>query len=357
MDPALLSSNWKILHARLSKSEADPASLKRKRANAPKQQEQQKKRVKLGVSSAVAQNTIPEDKKISHKKKSTGAKERGRPQMNGTNGTNGVAKHVHISKSAPSLRASRLRQDRDLASEQAGDDEDEESAYSEHETSATKSSGSRSLAENKNDRLNEGVSQTAIAGKYIALDCEMVGYGPNPKDDSQLARVSLVNYHGEQIYDSFVTPQVPVTDYRTHITGLTPHILKTQGRPFKEVQKDVQAFLGGRVLVGHALKNDLDVLMINHSRRDIRDTSRHANYRAISKGKTPALRNLAKEFLGVEIQMGVHSSVEDARTAMLLYRREKDVFEAEYTGKFGRRGMENGDGGGGKNKKKRKGKK
>jgi hypothetical protein len=66
---------------------------------------------------------------------------------------------------------------------------------------------------------------------------------------------------------------------------------------------------------------------------------------------------LAKEFLGVEIQMGVHSSVEDARTAMLLYRREKDVFEAEYTGKFGRRGMENGDGGGGKNKKKRKDKK
>jgi hypothetical protein len=72
---------------------------------------------------------------------------------------------------------------------------------------------------------------------------------------------------------------------------------------------------------------------------------------------------LAKEVLGLEIQTGVHSSVEDARIAMMLYRKEKDVFEAEFAGKFGRRGPGGGEGldiggdGGLRKKKKKKGKK
>ncbi|KAF2432652.1 hypothetical protein EJ08DRAFT_126076 [Tothia fuscella] len=185
------------------------------------------------------------------------------------------------------------------------------------------------------ERVNEGVSETAIAGKYIALDCEMVGFGPTPDDDSQLARVSIVDYHGHQLYDSFVLPQVPVTDYRTHITGITPQILKT-GRPFKEVQRDVATFLSGRIVVAHAIKNDLDVLMLSHPKRDIRDTSRHPGFRALSMGKSPKLKKLAKEVLGLEIQEGAHSSVEDARTCMLLFRKEKEAFGSEHAKVWGR---------------------
>jgi RNA exonuclease 4 len=337
MDPSLLSSNWKRLQASLPKKESrETTSLKRKRPDAVKQRPE-KKRQKIETLSGTAHS----------RSKSKG-------QMNGTNG---VTNHIHKSKSAPSLRSKAAAQDDVTAS----DNEDDDSADSEPESSSKISEAT--IAESK-DTLNEGVSQTALAGKYIALDCEMVGYGPNPRDDSQLARVSLVNYHGEQIYDSFVLPQVPVTDYRTHITGITAASLKTMGRPFKEVQKDVAAFLGGRVLVGHALKNDLDVLMLSHSRRDIRDTSRHANFRAYSAGKTPALRMLAKEVLSLDIQNGVHSSVEDARMSMLLYRKEKEVFEAEFAGKFGRRGgpsgvegMDIAGDGGMRKKKKKKGKK
>lgn len=39
----------------------------------------------------------------------------------------------------------------------------------------------------------------------------------------------------------------------------------------------------------------------------------------ITKGSTPSLKCLAKEVLGVTIQDGEHSSVEDARAAMQLY--------------------------------------
>ncbi|KAF2671727.1 putative exonuclease [Microthyrium microscopicum] len=179
-----------------------------------------------------------------------------------------------------------------------------------------------------NDVENEGVSPTALAGKFIALDCEMVGVGPTPDQDSQLARVSMVNFHGEQIYDTYVKPKLPVTDYRTAFSGIRPHNLKV-GRPFREVQKDVATFLEGRVLVGHHLKSDLQVLSMKHPTRDTRDSAKLQKFKDLNGGRTPKLKLLAKLILGLEIQGGEHNSVEDARAAMMLYKAEKDAFEMD----------------------------
>lgn len=65
----------------------------------------------------------------------------------------------------------------------------------------------------------------------------------------------------------------------------------------------------GRIVVGHALKNDLECLLIGHPKRDIRDTSQHSPFRKLNKGRTPGLKKLAKDLLGIEIQGGPHSSV------------------------------------------------
>lgn len=184
------------------------------------------------------------------------------------------------------------------------------------------------------DSINAGLSPSVEAGKYIAIDCEMVGVGPTPDIDSALARVSVVNYHGQQLYDSFVLPKEAVTDYRTAVSGITPHLLRS-ARPLEVVQADIVKLLDGKVLVGHALRNDLDALMLGHPKRDIRDTSRHPPYRELAKGRTPGLKRLAKEVLGVDIQGGEHSSIEDARATMLLFRREKGEFEKEHIKKWG----------------------
>lgn len=40
--------------------------------------------------------------------------------------------------------------------------------------------------------------------------------------------------------------------------------------------------LKGRILVGHALKNDLDVLMLSHPRQMIRDTAKYRPYMRVS---------------------------------------------------------------------------
>ncbi|MCJ1395388.1 3'-5' exonuclease [Xylographa bjoerkii] len=184
------------------------------------------------------------------------------------------------------------------------------------------------------DSINAGLSSNVEAGKYIAIDCEMVGVGPTPDHDSALARVSLVNYHGEQLYDSFVLPKEAVTDFRTHVSGITPQLLKS-ARSFEEVQRDVAGLMQDKILVGHAIRNDLEALMLGHPRRDIRDTSRYPGFRALAGGRTPALKRLAKELLGLEIQGGEHSSIEDARATMLLFRREKEGFEKEHAKRWG----------------------
>ena len=184
------------------------------------------------------------------------------------------------------------------------------------------------------DKINEGLSSTTEAGKYIAIDCEMVGVGPTPETDSALARISLVNYHGQQLYDSFVLPKEPVTDYRTHVSGITPQLLQS-ARTLESVQAEVAKLLDGKILVGHAIKNDLAALLLGHSKRNIRDTSRYPPFRQLAAGRTPSLKKLAREVLGVDIQGGEHSSIEDARATMLLFRREKDGFEKEHVKKWG----------------------
>lgn len=65
----------------------------------------------------------------------------------------------------------------------------------------------------------------AKLGKFVAIDCEMVGVGEGG-EDSILARVSIVNFHGHVLLDEYVKPREKVTDFRTHVSGIKYHHLK-----------------------------------------------------------------------------------------------------------------------------------
>jgi RNA exonuclease 4 len=169
--------------------------------------------------------------------------------------------------------------------------------------------------------------------KVIAIDCEMVGIDTGK--DSMLARVSLVNKYGNCIYDKYVLPSEPVVDYRTHVSGVRPKDLHN-GESFETVQKEVAEILQGRILVGHALRNDLKVLFLSHPRKAIRDTSRYRLFRKFTNGRTPSLRKLAEELLGVKIQQGEHDSVVDAKAAMQLYLLYRKEWEKELHSKCSR---------------------
>jgi len=177
------------------------------------------------------------------------------------------------------------------------------------------------------------VKDKSFAGltKLIGMDCEMVGVG-HGGTDSILARVSLVNHFGHTVYDKFVAPTEKVTDYRTAVSGVRPQDLK--GAPdFKTVQQEVSDLLQGRTLVGHALKHDTKVLFLAHPKRDIRDTSLYKPFRAAFGGRTPSLKNLTARMLGVSVQTGEHSSVQDAQAAMKLYTMFRKEWEASIEAK------------------------
>ena len=108
-----------------------------------------------------------------------------------------------------------------------------------------------------------------------------------------------------------------MTDYRTAVSGVRPEDL--QGAPqFKEVQAEVSELLKGRILVGHAIKHDFKVLFLDHPKKMIRDTSKYKPFRAAFGGRTPSLKNLSERFLGVAVQTGEHSSVQDSQVSQFL---------------------------------------
>ena len=163
--------------------------------------------------------------------------------------------------------------------------------------------------------------------KYVAMDCEYVGVGPEGKD-SALARLTLVNWYGEVLVDVYVKPLQSVTDYRTAVSGIRPEHLR-DAITFKEAQELLTRHLkNDQVLVGHGLDNDMRVLLFHHPHRMIRDTSKYRPFRRVSKGRTPSLKRLAEHFLGLQIQTKEHDSVEDAQTAMVLYQSVKDEWES-----------------------------
>ncbi|EEY22224.1 RNA exonuclease [Verticillium alfalfae VaMs.102] len=132
---------------------------------------------------------------------------------------------------------------------------------------------------------------------------------------------------------AFVRPREKVTDWRTAVSGIAPRKMRL-AREFEDVQAEVAELLQDRILIGHDVKHDLDALQLTHSIKDIRDTSKFPGFRQYGNGKKPALRKLAGEILKVEIQQGAHSSVEDAKVTMALFRRHKPAFDVDNTNRF-----------------------
>mmetsp|Transcript_6627 Transcript_6627/g.18484 ORF Transcript_6627/g.18484 Transcript_6627/m.18484 type:complete len:191 (-) Transcript_6627:689-1261(-) len=82
----------------------------------------------------------------------------------------------------------------------------------------------------------------------VAIDCEMVGVGPEGKYSS-LARVCIVNNLGNVLLDVYVKQKQKVADYRTFVSGIRPSDLKV-ALPLEEVQEKVHSIV--KVNAGHS---------------------------------------------------------------------------------------------------------
>jgi len=188
------------------------------------------------------------------------------------------------------------------------------------------------LYQNQNDKNGEQEVTFEEQSRYLALDCEMVGVGYAGKKSS-VARVTLVDWDGRIVWDEFVRQEQEVTDYRTFVSGITPLDVEDAILTFDECRQRVQEMITDKILVGHALKNDLRALSLSHPWMATRDTAKYEPFMQTRFDDNilwpRKLKDLASEKLGRKIQREgePHSAYEDAAAAMDLYRTVRRKWE------------------------------
>ena len=214
-----------------------------------------------------------------------------------------------------------------------------ENYYDNNGNDAENECGRRGNDEDTDDELRRPTptSRDASVTETLAIDCEMVGVGEDGTR-SVLARVTVVNEHGNVVLDTFVETTEKVTDYRTKVSGVRPRDLKNAPK-FADVQKMVSKLIEKKIVVGHGLKNDFKALLLNHPRERTRDTALYhpltrplrSHERCVEgapRGRgCRSLKELTKTHLRMTIQEGEHSSAEDARAALFLYAKFKKKWE------------------------------
>ena len=212
--------------------------------------------------------------------------------------------------------------------------------------------------------------------QVLAIDCERI----LTEEGDKLARVSIVNFYGNIVFDTLVKPcryhtdTINVIDYREWITGIKPIDLEhapTFGNIepivrfyffissiFKLFYLQIQKIFKNKTIVGHSLHDDFKILNINTEALNVsvRDISNidifmkqvdsptelypiknNSSGSKSSNGKLfggmiikkRKLKDLSQEFLNAKIQSVHHSSVIDARAALALYRMNYESIETE----------------------------
>ncbi|KAL0934164.1 pab-dependent poly -specific ribonuclease subunit [Colletotrichum truncatum] len=151
-----------------------------------------------------------------------------------------------------------------------------------------------------------------------------------------LARASVVRGQGEDeglpFIDDYISIREPIVDYLTSYSGIThddldPRVSKHNLVPLKVVYKKLWILLNlGCKFLGHGLKQDFRVINIHIPRSQVIDTI--DLFFLKSRLRKLSLAFLAWYLLKEDIQLETHDSIEDARTALKLYRKYLEFDDA-----------------------------
>ncbi|RPB17491.1 hypothetical protein P167DRAFT_531068, partial [Morchella conica CCBAS932] len=164
--------------------------------------------------------------------------------------------------------------------------------------------------ENQKGSVTEGFT-------IYAIDCEMCITAAG----AELTRISILDWDGDVVYDTLVKPKLPITDYLTRFSGMTPEKLANVTTTLPDVQAHLKNILNNdTILVGQGLNNDLIAMRYTHPH--IIDTSVIYTHPRGPPLKA-SLKSLASRHLKREIQTGGpsgHDSIEDARACLDLLK-------------------------------------
>jgi len=171
-------------------------------------------------------------------------------------------------------------------------------------------------------RILRGAEPLPYKGQLVAIDAEFVQM--KSCMELSLGRVSVLREDGSVLIDDHIGlgDTESVSDYLTRYSGLregdldhshhhTVVELKTAYRKLKALVDE------GVVFVGHGLKSDFKIINLVVPPDQIRDT---VELFQLPNQRKIGLRFLAKTLLKEDVQQGEHDSVEDASTALKLFK-------------------------------------
>lgn len=180
----------------------------------------------------------------------------------------------------------------------------------------------------------------AIDAEFVTLEEEQFEINSNGvrsmlKPSKQtLARVSVLRGDdgpkmGVPFIDDYVVVEEGIQDYLTSFSGIEPGDLdpKTSNKSLVKreiIYRKLWLLLNlGCVFVGHGLKKDFRTINLSVPANQVRDTAVffYKGQRILS------LRFLAFILLDKKVQTGNHDSIEDAHTALLLYKKYLEIKE------------------------------
>jgi RNA exonuclease 4 len=169
----------------------------------------------------------------------------------------------------------------------------------------------------------------------------MVGVGPGGYSSSA-ARVTIIDWYGNVMLDEYIQQTEPVTDYRTHVSGITEQDLSSKATmTLDECRFLVVELLQSRILVGHALKNDLRALGVTHPWWLVRDTAKYEPFMQVRFDDGILWPRKLKELVKERLSSGdgntsykefqtlghPHCPLEDAWAALDLYKSVQTKWE------------------------------
>lgn len=193
------------------------------------------------------------------------------------------------------------------------------------------------------------VTETPQPGYPVAIDAEFIrlqaeeiemkadGTRETIRPDRKgLARVSVCRGAGEQaglpFIDDYIAVAEPVVDYLTAWSGISPGDLDRNTSPhalvgLKNAYKKLWILLNlGCTFVGHSLANDFRTINIHVPKKQVIDTVdlffKPSLHRKLN------LKFLAWCVLKEKIQEDTHDSIEDATTALKLWRKYQEFVDA-----------------------------
>jgi PAB-dependent poly(A)-specific ribonuclease subunit 2 len=191
---------------------------------------------------------------------------------------------------------------------------------------------------NPNDERPLPGSPVGIDAEFVALQREEIEIKADGTRETirpsrlGLARVSVLRGQGPDadlpFIDDYIAITEPVVDYLTQHSGISPGDLDRQTSQhilvsLKVAYKKLWLLLNlGCIFVGHGLIKDFRTINIHVPKAQVIDTV--DLFYIASRQRKLSLRFLAWLLLKEDIQTETHDSIEDARTALKLWRKYQE---------------------------------